>query len=201
MSESSSLREEFIEARDDKEYRHGYAEESLNISIATQIKVLREQREMSQGDLAQEAGMKQPVISRYENVNYSSWSISSLRRLARVFDVYLEVKFRSFGELVKSVEGFNRKALQVPKFEDDLFFREAENTLAAESAEKVFKEERTQSSVRIPPEEVSLLRTLSKTGQGQVYAQAEDVRREYPMIGKRKERSKLETLLESARAA
>src|SRR5262245_6085932 len=124
MSKSySSLRDDFIKTADDKEYRHAYAEESLNISIATQIKVLREQREMSQEDLANEAGMKQPVVCRYENVNYSSWSISSLRRLARVFDVDLEVKFRSFGDLVKSVDNFTRSVLQVPKFTDDPFFK------------------------------------------------------------------------------
>lgn len=119
----SSLREEFIRTADDKEYRHGYADESLNISIATQIKVIREQRGMNQSELAQQAGMKQSVISRFENANYSSWSIRTLKRLARAFDVDLEVKFRSFGDLVKSVDTFSRKALQVPKFDEDPFFK------------------------------------------------------------------------------
>jgi len=119
----SSLKDDFIYTADDEDYRHAYAEESLNISIATQIKVLREQREMSQETLARKADMKQSVISRYENVNYASWSIKSLRRLARVFDVDLEVRFRSFGDLVKSVENFTRKSLEVPKFADDPFFK------------------------------------------------------------------------------
>ena len=124
MSKSySSLREDLIRTADDKEYRHAYAEESLNLSIATQIKVLREQRDMTQQRLAEEAGMKQSMISRYEDVNYSSWSISTLRKLAKAFDVDLEVRFRSFHELVESVDNFSRATLQVPKFTEDSYFK------------------------------------------------------------------------------
>lgn len=69
LESNSSLREELIRSDDDKEYRHAYANENLNATIATQIKVLREQCGWKQVDLASEAGMKQPMISRYENVN------------------------------------------------------------------------------------------------------------------------------------
>lgn len=124
MSKSySSLREDLIRTADDKEYRHAYAEESLNLSIATQIKVLREQREMAQKTLAEEAGMTQSMISRYENVNYSSWSINTLRKLVKAFDVDLEVRFRSFREMVESVDNFSRETLQVSKFTEDPYFQ------------------------------------------------------------------------------
>lgn len=124
MSKSySSLREDLIRTADDKEYRHAYAEESLNLSIATQIKVLREQRDMTQQRLAEEAGMKQSMISRYEDVNYSSWSINTLRKLAKAFDVDLEVRFRSFRELVESVDNFSRETLQIPRFTEDPYFQ------------------------------------------------------------------------------
>jgi len=127
MSKSySSLREDLIRTSNDKEYRHAYAEESLNLAIATQIKVLREQREMTQERLAREAGMKQSMISRYENVNYSSWGINTLKKLAEAFDVFLEVRFRSFRELVESTERFSRETLQVPAFTEDPFFKEAQ---------------------------------------------------------------------------
>jgi transcriptional regulator with XRE-family HTH domain len=118
----NSLREDLIQTAADKEYRHAYAEENLNLSIATQIKILREQREMTQETLAEEAEMTQSMISRYENVNYSSWGLNTLRKLAKAFDVYLEVKFRSFREMIESVENFNREALQVPRFTEDAYF-------------------------------------------------------------------------------
>jgi transcriptional regulator with XRE-family HTH domain len=125
MSESDrTLRDELINTKEDKEYRHAYAEENLNATIATQIKVLREQRHWKQEDLAEQAEMKQPMISRYENVNYSSWSINTLKKLAEAFDVYLDVRFRSFRELVESAETFSRETLQVPPFTEDPYFRD-----------------------------------------------------------------------------
>jgi len=116
------VRKQFIDNRDDKSYRHAYADESLNISIATQIKVLREQRTLRQKDLAALAAMKQSMISRYENVNYSSWSINTLKKLAEAFDVVLDVRFKSFGDLVTLTQGFSRESLQVPSFDKDPYF-------------------------------------------------------------------------------
>lgn len=124
LRSDNSLRGDFIHNKDDKSYRHAYADESLNISIATQIKVLREQRGMRQEDLAQEASMHQTMISRYENVNYSSWSINTLKKLAEALDVWLDVRFRSFGDLVATTDRFNRESLEVPAFRDDPFFQE-----------------------------------------------------------------------------
>lgn len=133
MSKSpDSLRREFIANKDNKAYRHAYADENLNITIATQIKVLREQREWRQGDLAAEARMKQPMISRYENVNYSSWSLNTLKKLAWAYDVWLDVRFRRFGELVITTDEFGRESLQVPKFDDDPFFQEEDIGIAVQ---------------------------------------------------------------------
>lgn len=112
-------------ANNDKEYRHAYADESLNTLIGTQIKVLREQRQLTQQQLASAAEMKQSMISRYEDANYSSWSVSTLKKLADAFDVWLDVRFRSFGEFVSTVDGFSRESLQVPKFDDDPFFKDS----------------------------------------------------------------------------
>ena len=119
------LRQQLIDSRDDRNYRHAYADESLNISIATQIKVLREQRNLRQRDLAGLAGMKQSMISRYENVNYSCWSINTLRKLAEAFDVVLDVRFRSFRDLVILTQGFSRETLEVNSFSNDPYFSEA----------------------------------------------------------------------------
>lgn len=128
----SSLRDDLIRTTGDQEYRHGYAEESLNLTIATQIKVLREQRDLTQEVLANEAEMKQSMISRYENANYSSWSINTLKKLAKAFDVFLDIRFRSFQSLVELTEDFNRETLQVPKFTEDPYFQEVESTIGTQ---------------------------------------------------------------------
>jgi transcriptional regulator with XRE-family HTH domain len=103
----------------DPEYSEGYAESFLNSYIATQIKVLREQRKMKQADLAQEIGTTQTAISRIEDINYSSWNIKTLKRLARAFRVRLSVSFEPYGTLPGEVEHFTRESLQRAARESD----------------------------------------------------------------------------------
>lgn len=113
------LRSEFL----DKGYRHAYADEFLNSYIATQIQVLREERGWSQERLAQETGMKQSRISLLENVGYSSWSISTLKRLAEAFDLTLRVSFESFGRCLADIDRFNRESLERFSFDQDPAFQ------------------------------------------------------------------------------
>lgn len=113
------LRPEF----QDEEYRHSYAEECLNTMVATQIKVLREQRVMTQAALAEKADMKQPRLSVMEDAGYSSWSINTLKRLARAFDLALSVKFEAFSDVVFDFEELSRETLTRPSFKDDPVFR------------------------------------------------------------------------------
>jgi transcriptional regulator with XRE-family HTH domain len=104
----------------DKEFAHGYVDEFLNVSIATQLKVLREQRELTQEQLANLAGMKQERISVLENVNYSSWSINPLRKLAKALDVTLKVSFETFGSRLIDMGNINRRSLERMSREDEL---------------------------------------------------------------------------------
>ena len=122
--------------KDDKDYRHGYADEFLNAYIATQIKVLREQRGWNQKELADRAGMMQPRISVMENVNYSSWSIKVLRKIAEAFDLTLRVSFEEFGTRTDDIEKFGIERLERRSFEDDPYFNESpgEETLLQSAA-------------------------------------------------------------------
>ena len=104
----SSLRTELC----DSEYSEGYAESFLNAYVATQIKVVREQRGMTQAELAKQIGTTQAGVSRLENINYSSWNIRTLIKLARAFDVRLKVSFEPYGTLPDEVVRFNRESLE-----------------------------------------------------------------------------------------
>ena len=103
----------------DYEYAEGYAEELLNARIATQIKVLREQQEITQEKLAPLMGTTQTAVSRIENVNYSSWSIKTLKKIARALRVRLHVSFESFGTLPDEVGQLTRERLQRPRHDKD----------------------------------------------------------------------------------
>jgi transcriptional regulator with XRE-family HTH domain len=114
-----TLRSEF----QDNEYRHAYAEECLNAMIAAQIKVLREQRGMTQKQLADATGMGQPRIPLLEDSSYENWTVNTLKRLAKAFDVALSVKFETFSRVIQDFSAMSRETLQRPDFADDLVFR------------------------------------------------------------------------------
>src|SRR6185503_9471853 len=104
----SDLTNNFLVEFHDHETRHVYADELLNTFIATQIKVLREEREWTQSSLAERAGMRQERISVLEDINYESWSVKTLKRLAKAFDVRLSIKFETFGSFLKDFDEFQR---------------------------------------------------------------------------------------------
>lgn len=106
----------------DHEYRHGYIDEFTDSYIATQIKVLREQRGMTQADVAAQLGVRQSQLSRWENVANKAWQVRTLKRLAEVFDVALVVRFETFGAMLPHIGTFGRVALERASFDDDPVF-------------------------------------------------------------------------------
>lgn len=119
MSElRENLRSEFL----DREYREAYADTFVDTFVAMQIRAIREQRGMTQKELAEKIGTAQTGVSRLENANYSGRSISALKNVARQFDCWLRVSFESYGSLVEEAEGFGEEALRRPSFEEDTAF-------------------------------------------------------------------------------
>ena len=119
-----SLRNRLKRQLRNRQFRHAYADEHLNLSISTQIKAIRKKQGMSQAALAEKMGAKQAGISRIESANYSGWSIAVLRRLAEAFDLRLSVSFEEFGTLWKEVDDFSRPSLERLKFDEDPEFKE-----------------------------------------------------------------------------
>lgn len=112
----------------DPEYRAAMAEDFLSRGIAAQIRALREGRSWTQAKLATEADMTQPRISALEAFDYSAWSVRTLVRLAKAFDVRLVVEFRSFSKLFQGrtvppdLETFEKREFSEPPFTEDHFF-------------------------------------------------------------------------------
>jgi transcriptional regulator with XRE-family HTH domain len=103
----------------DREYAEEYAKSFLDAFVATQIKVIREQRSMTQAELGSLIGTTQAGVSRYEDVNYSSWSLRTLMKIARAFDVRLRVSFEPYGTLPDEVIRFDRTRLETVDREND----------------------------------------------------------------------------------
>ncbi len=111
--------EELIEQFGDKEYREAYADDFLDAYIAAQIRTIREQRGMTQQELAETIGTKQTGISRIENVNYSGRNIQTLKKIAYALGGRLHVSIETFGSLLDEGANFSRRALQRPSVEND----------------------------------------------------------------------------------
>src|SRR5713101_231329 len=106
-----------------REFSEGYAESFLDTYVATQIKVLREQRGLTQKRLADELQTSQGVISRIEGADYASWNVKTLKKIARVYNVRLHISFETYGSLIGDVKRFSRKTLErIPRQEDPLLF-------------------------------------------------------------------------------
>lgn len=103
----------------DREYREAYADDFTDSFVAMQIRAIREQRGMTQKELADRIGTAQAGVSRLENANYSGRSISALKKIAHQFDCWLRVSFESYSFLVEEAEGFGEEALRRPSFDED----------------------------------------------------------------------------------
>jgi len=118
----SELRENLKREFRDREYREAYADSFVDTFVAMQIRAIREQRGMTQKELAEKIGTAQTGVSRLENANYSGRSISALKNVARQFDCWLRVSFESYGSLIEEAEGFGEEALRRPSFDEDPAF-------------------------------------------------------------------------------
>ena len=90
-------------------YRHKFFSGRLIDEIAMSIRDLREQRKMTQEELAKTTGMNQSAISRMEQASYGKWGIPTLLRVAEGLDARLEVRFRPMEEVITEYQRMNKE--------------------------------------------------------------------------------------------
>ena len=107
------------------EARAAFVESHINKGLAYQFRAMGEPR-VGQEELANLVGMPQTAISRLESPNYGKPTITTLKRMARVHDVALIVRFVPFSKLADWVSGtpyvelgLSSDALDVPSFEEE----------------------------------------------------------------------------------
>jgi transcriptional regulator with XRE-family HTH domain len=112
---NEQLMAEFI----DPDYRASYADSFLDAWIALQIRVIREQRKMTQQHLADALDTTQTAISRLESANYSGRSIKTLKAVAKALDCRLKVSFETYGSLIGEADTMSAELLRRSSFEDE----------------------------------------------------------------------------------
>lgn len=105
-----------------REYRDAFVESHVRNGIAFQLRSMRNARGWDQKKLAAAMGNAklQPVISRYENPDYGKYSLETLLKLARAFDVGLIVRFGRFSELMRWDDQISEENLNIPSFEQEM---------------------------------------------------------------------------------
>ena len=80
---------------DDPELRELIQKETVNVHVARLIYDARMQAGLTQEQLAERIGSKQPVIARLEDADYEGHSLTMLRRIAAALDRRIEIRFLS----------------------------------------------------------------------------------------------------------
>jgi transcriptional regulator with XRE-family HTH domain len=118
----SVSKEQLTEELRGREYREAYAEGFLNHTLTAQIRLIREQRGLSQRELAVKIGKHQPGLSRIEDSNYGKWNVATLRQVAGALDTWLQVSLEPYGKLVDAALEMSPEGLRRPTFEEDPVF-------------------------------------------------------------------------------
>jgi transcriptional regulator with XRE-family HTH domain len=110
--------------------RYAYADTVTNAFLTGQIKALREERDLTQEQLAELVGTQQSGVSRWLNSGFSTCKVETLRKFARAYGVRLRISFEEFGTLPSDVGDFTKERLAPRKFEDDPAFKEQPQEVA-----------------------------------------------------------------------
>lgn len=100
----------------DPAYREEYLKSTVTGWIVHQLRALRGERRWTQTDLAKKAGMPQSAVGRYESEGYGNWSINTLLKLAKAFDVALEVRFVSWPRFMRNSANTSPEVMYTPSF-------------------------------------------------------------------------------------
>jgi transcriptional regulator with XRE-family HTH domain len=107
----------------DREYREQYATSTLIENVSAQVQALRRQRGLTQGQLAEAIGTKQPRVSNIEappdTPEAPNWEIDTLNRIARALGTRLEISFETYGSLVEELGSVTSDSLRRAEFESD----------------------------------------------------------------------------------
>jgi len=93
-------------------------EASVEEGIAWQIRAIREDRQLTQKQLAEMIDTTQSAISRLEDPEYGKYSIDTLISLANAFDCALSIRFISYADLATNNEDLSLSALTAESFEN-----------------------------------------------------------------------------------
>ena len=79
------------------EIKKEYDAVEAEFALAREILALRQQKNLTQRQLAEKAGTSQPAIARVESGSYRNLSLAFIRRIAEALDAEPEIHLRKKG--------------------------------------------------------------------------------------------------------
>ena len=116
-------RQELTEKLKDKEFRDSFVSARVDTTLAFQTRALRQKNGWSQAELARRLGTSQNAVSRLESPNYGRAAISTLKKVASVFDVALMARYVRFSALLNDVLAMSAQSVIVDSFAEDAGFQ------------------------------------------------------------------------------
>lgn len=112
-------KEVLLEKLTDTTYRNAFISEEIDTGLPMQLRAMREARGWNQKYVAEKMETKQPRFSLMEKPGYGNFSLSTLKKLASIFNVGLIVSFVPYSEMIEFTDAFSRKRLEIPSFADE----------------------------------------------------------------------------------
>src|SRR5260370_29482348 len=100
----------FAKLSDDRAYRQQFFLAESSALIADQLISLRKRRGLSQTQLAEALGTRQPAISRIEQADYQNWNFNTLRKIAGVLDARVRVLIEPSEDILEDYDNDNQIA-------------------------------------------------------------------------------------------
>lgn len=140
----SSKQEQMWNNLKNSDFRKQFIDEHISVGLAFQIRSLRNRQNLTQGDLANLMGIKQSLVSAWENPNYGKYNLGTLKELANAFDVGLMVRFVPFSLLVDRTVNLKSDDIAPPNFDEEESHKVSFNALMAE-VQKIIDAKQSQS--------------------------------------------------------
>lgn len=119
----NGLNDKLANEFEDHEYAHVYIQSHVLDRLAMQVHTLRNQRGLSQTELAALSGIGQGKISKIETGDFESLNLKTLFKLAEALDVAPVVRFERFIDAIDDVTELQVGNLNLPARTDDLHAR------------------------------------------------------------------------------
>lgn len=117
---TATAKRDLLESCKNPKYREALTFENVYTGICSQIRVLREQHNLSQAMFGREAKMAQERISILEDPNANTKpTLNTLLRIAAAFDVGLDVRFVPFSTVLDRSVNTDSADLEVPSFDEE----------------------------------------------------------------------------------